>query len=234
MLAQDVMTRTVAAVHADTPLAEAVSLLVDRHISGLPVVDSNAHLVGMLTEGDLLRRIETDTEKTHSGWLGLLLGPGHLATEYVHAHGRTVRDVMTDNPVSVTEETTLADIVTLMEKRHFKRVPVVRDGALVGLVSRSDIVRLLGKRLNAERQTAALSDDAILAAVTHELGNARWANCHNVSAKVQDGVVSLEGVIFNEAVRPALRVAAENSPGVKRVEDHLVWVEPVTGAALGS
>jgi CBS domain-containing protein len=234
MLAQDIMTRTVAAVHADTPLTEAVALLVDRKISGLPVVDSNAHLVGMLTEGDLLRRSETGTEAHHSGWLGLLLGPGHLATEYVRASGRTVRDVMTDTPVSVAEDAPLADIVTLMEKRHFKRVPVVRNGALVGLVSRSDIVRLLGEKLKAECRPVTASDDDIRDAVTIALSDAKWTNCHNVSARVKDGVVTLEGVIFNEEVRPALRVAAENTPGVKSVEDRLIWVEPVTGAVIGS
>jgi CBS domain-containing protein len=234
MLAQDIMTRTVAAVHADTPLAEAVALLVDRAISGLPVVDSNAHLVGMLTEGDLLRRNEVDTEPHHSGWYGLLLGPGHLATEYVRARGRAVRDVMTENPVSVTEETPLADVVKLMEKRHFKRVPVVRDGALVGVVSRADIMRLLAGKLAAEQAAVTLPDDVVRHAVTVELSNAKWANAHNVTVQVKDGVVTLEGVVFNEAVRPALRVAAENTPGVKRVEDHLVWVEPVTGAALGN
>lgn len=188
----------------------------------------------MLTEGDLLRRSETDTEPHHSGWLSLLLGPGHLATEYVRARGRTVRDVMTEAPVSVGEETPLADIVKLMEKRHFKRVPVVREGALVGLVSRGDIMRLLAKKLAAEHSDVSLPDDVVRDAVTAELSNAKWANAHNVTVQVKDGVAILEGVVFNEAVRPALRVAAENTPGVKRVEDHLVWVEPVTGAALGT
>jgi CBS domain-containing protein len=188
----------------------------------------------MLTEGDLLRRIETDTEPHHAGWLALLVGPGKLAAEYVHARGRIVRDVMTDNPVSVTEEAPLADIVKLMEKRHFKRVPVVRGGALVGLVSRSDIVRLLAKKLTAESQPVSRTDDEIRDAVTAQLSIAQWANTHNVSVSVKDGVVTLDGVIFNEAVRPALRVAAENTPGVKRVDDNIVWVEPVTGAALGS
>lgn len=234
MLAQDIMTRTVAAVHADTPLADAVALLVDRNISGLPVVDSNAHLVGMLTEGDLLRRNETDTEAHHSGWVCLLLGPAHLAQEYVRARGRLVRDVMTERPVSVTEDTPLADIVALMEKRHFKRIPVVREGALVGLVSRSDIVRLLSRKLAAAHHDAVLEDGVVQDAVMAELTHARWANAHNVSVTVKDGVATLEGVIFNEAVRPALRVAAENTPGVRRVEDNMVWVEPVTGAALGS
>jgi CBS domain-containing protein len=234
MLAQDIMTRTVLTVRPDTKLADAVALLVEKQISGLPVVDEDNHLVGMLTEGDLLRRCEIGTEKQHSGWLTLLLGPGHLADEYVHAKGRVVRDVMTEEPISISEDTPLADLVTLMEKRHFKRVPVLRGDALVGLVSRSDLVRLLLQKLSAAHAAANFSDTDIRDAVAAELNQAQWANTHNISVSVRDGVVDLTGVLFNEAVRPALHVAAENTPGVKKVVDHLVWVEPVTGAALGS
>jgi CBS domain-containing protein len=181
-----------------------------------------------------LRRCETDTEARHSGWLDLLLGPGRLASEYVRSHGRTVRDVMTESVISVTEDTPLADIVKLMERRHIKRVPVTRGEALVGLVSRADIVRVLAAKLNATHPGGDVTDAAIETAVTAELAHARWANAHNVTIRVNAGVVTLEGVIFNEAVRPALRVAAENTPGVKEVEDHMVWVEPVTGATLGA
>jgi CBS domain-containing protein len=234
MLAQDIMTRTVITVRPGTRLVDAVSLLVEKRISGLPVVDDNNHLVGVLTEGDLLRRCEIETQKQHSGWLTLLLGPGHLAGEYVHSKGRTVRDVMTEDPVSVAENTPLADLVTLMEKRHFKRVPVLRGAELVGLVSRSDLVRLLLQKLSAPQDASDTSDAAIRDAVAAELNQTQWANTHNISVSVRDGVVDLTGVLFNEAVRPALRVAAENTPGVKTVNDHLVWVEPVTGAALGS
>ncbi|HTZ71432.1 MAG TPA: CBS domain-containing protein [Acetobacteraceae bacterium] len=233
MLAQDVMTSSVLTVTPDTKLADAAHRMLDAHISGLPVVDEAGKLVGVLTEGDLLRRCETDTEAHRSGWIDLLLGPGRLASEYVRAHARTVRDVMSENPLTVTEDTPLADVVKLMERRHIKRVPVMRGAAMVGVVSRADIVRLLVKRLD-EQPTAAGDDVAIRDAVCAELSHARWANAHNVTVDVRKGVVTLEGVLFNEALRPALRVAAENAPGVVRVEDHMVWVEPVTGAALGA
>jgi CBS domain-containing protein len=234
MRAQDVMNRTVATVHPETSLLDAANRLLDAHISGLPVVDDAGKLVGIFTEGDLLRRHETATEAHHAGWLDLLLGPGHLATDYVRANARTVRDLMAENPITVTEDTPLADVVKLMERRHIKRVPVMRGDALVGLVSRADIVRAVARQLAEAPRPAPCSDDAIRAALDLELGNAKWANAHNITVRVEGGEVTLEGVIFNEAVRPALRVAAENTAGVTKVTDQMVWVEPVTGAALGA
>jgi CBS domain-containing protein len=234
MLAKDVMTRTVATARPEANLAEVAARMVADHISGLPVVDDGGRLMGVITEGDLLRRWETGTETHHAGWIDLLLGPGRLANDYVQSHSRTVRDVMTEAVVSVTEDTPLADVVKLMEKRHIKRVPVLRGEALVGLVSRADLVRALAQKLNARAPAGFISDLAIETALVAELTNSKWANSHNVSVAVRDGVVTLDGVIFNEAIRPALRVAAENTPGVKSVEDHMVWVEPVTGTALGA
>jgi len=233
MRAQDVMTRTVATIHPETTLLDAANRLLDAHISGLPVVDDEGKLVGVFTEGDLLRRHETGTQARHAGWLDLLLGPARLAADYVRANARTVRDLMTENPITVTEETPLADVVKLMEHRHIKRVPVMRGDALVGLVSRADIVRAVARQL-AARSNAPCSDDAIRNALDSELANAKWANAHNITVRVEHGEVTLEGVIFNEAVRPALRVAAENTQGVTKVMDQMVWVEPVTGAALGA
>jgi CBS domain-containing protein len=235
MLAKDVMTRTVATVRPQAKVVDVASRMVADHISGMPVVDDSGRLVGIITEGDLLRRCETDTEKHHGSWLDLLLGPGRLANEYVQSHGRTVRDVMTETVVAVGEETPLADVVKLMEKRHVKRVPVMHGDALVGLVSRADLVRVLAQKLKELAANEAPSDDrAIEQAIVAELNNAKWANAHNVSLSVAKGVVALEGVVFNEAIRPALIVAAENTPGVVSVLDHMVWVEPVTGTALGA
>jgi len=234
MIAADIMTRTVCTVHPDTTLAELAARMVENHISGMPVVDDAGKLAGVVTEGDLLRRAETGTEPHHNGFMDLILGPGRLATDYVRARGRRVRDVMTANVIAVREDTPLAEVVNLLQKKHIKRVPVTRGEALVGVVSRADLVRLLAGKLAAPGAGAPQDDAHITDAICHELHAARWANAHNVSVAVKDGVVSLEGVIFNEAVRPALRVAAENTAGVKRVEDRMVWVEPVTGAALGA
>jgi CBS domain-containing protein len=233
MLAQDIMTRAVLTVTPDTKLVDAASRMLEAHVSALPVLDTAGRLVGIISEGDLLRRAETGTEPHHAGWVELFLGPSRLATEYVHSHARTVHDVMTETPFTVAEDAPLDDIVKLMERHHIKRVPVMRGETMVGVVSRADLVRLLVRKLSAT-PTAIASDAAIHDAICNELAQSEWANAHNVSVDVHDGVVALEGVLFNEALRPALRVAAENTPGVKSVEDHMVWVEPVTGAALGA
>jgi CBS domain-containing protein len=233
MLAQDVMTRAVLTVTPDTKLVDAATRMLEAHVSALPVLDTAGKLVGIISEGDLLRRTETGTESHHPGWVELFLGPARLATEYVRTHARTVRDVMTETPVTAAEDASLADVVKLMERRNIKRVPIMRGETMVGVVSRADLVRLLVTKLAAS-PTAIASDTVIHDAVCQELAHTKWANAHNVSVDVHSGVVTLEGVLFNEALRPALRVAAENTPGVKSVEDHMVWVEPVTGAALGA
>ncbi len=167
-----------------------------------------------------------------AGWNCYLARRG-WPTEYVHTHARTVRDVMTETPVTVTEDTPLADVVKLMERRRIKRVPVMRGAALVGVVSRADLVRLLVQK-SVEPTTTIANDAGIHDAVCKALAQSKWASAHNVTVDVHDGAVTLEGVLFNEALRPALRVVAENTQGVKSVEDHMVWVEPVTGAALGA
>jgi len=233
MLARDIMTRTITTVQPQTPLADAIARMVNARVSGLPVLNEAGQLVGILTEGDLLRRVETHTEISRPGWLELLLGPAKLAREYVHSRGREVGDVMTPAVVNISEDTSLTDAVKLMEKKHIKRLPVLKDGALVGLVSRSDIVRALGQAMQAGMEPCApTTDAAIRAALLDELARVPWANAHNCNVRVKDGVVTLEGVIFTESVRPAISVAAQDIPGVKAVEDQMIWLEPVTGTTL--
>ena len=128
MNASDVMTQPVATLRADASLGEAIGLMLGSGISGLLIVDQYGHLVGMLTEGDLLRRVEAGTDDRHrSGWSNLLRGSGKNADEYVHTHSRRVEDLMTREPVTVTEGTPLSDVVEIMEQKRIKRVPVVRD-----------------------------------------------------------------------------------------------------------
>ena len=226
MNAGEVMSRNPIAVPAEAGLAEALQLMFDHHISGLPVVDGKAGLVGILTEGDLLRRSEIGTAGQRSRWLDLLI-TGRLANEYVRTHTRRVDDIMTRDVVSVAEDTPLTEVVRLMERHRIKRVPVLRDGALIGIVSRADLLRAIQRLLVAEPKTAA-SDETIRRHVLDELAQAPWAP-HGLTVDVANGVVTLDGVILDEQKRSALRVAAENVPGVKAVVDHIVWVEPVTG-----
>jgi CBS domain-containing protein len=143
MNAQEIMTRRVITVRSDSSLQEAIAAMLDHGISGLPVVDENGVPVGMLSESDLLRRTELDTERKRPRWLAFLLGPGKLAAEYTHAHGRIVADVMSEKLYSVAPDTPVQEVVLQMEQHHIKRLPVMQDGRLVGIISRANLLRAL-------------------------------------------------------------------------------------------
>ena len=227
MNAGEVMSRNPIAVPAQAGLAEALQLMFDHHVSGLPVVDGKAGLVGILTEGDLLCRSELGTAGQRSRWLDLLMTTGRLASDYVRTHTRRVDEIMTRDVVSIAEDTPLTEVVRLMERHRIKRVPVMRDGALIGIVSRADLLRAIRRLLVAEPKTAA-GDETIRQHVLAELAQAPWAP-HGLTVDVANGVVTLDGVILDERMRRAVRVAAENVPGVKAVTDRIVWVEPHSG-----
>ena len=227
MNAGEVMSRNPISVPAEAGLAEALRLVFDHRVSGLPVVDGKAGLVGILTEGDLLRRSEIGTAGQRSRWLDLLTMPGRLASEYVRTHTRRVGEIMTRDVISVAEDTPLTEVVRLMERHRIKRVPVLRDGALIGIVSRADLLHAIRRLLVAQPTTAA-SDETIRQHVLAELARAPWAP-HGLTVDVANGVVTLNGVILDEQKRSALRVAAENVPGVKAVADRIVWIEPHSG-----
>jgi len=231
MNASDVMTRNVLSVRPEATIAEAIRLMLDNRISGLPVLDETGRLVGILTEGDLLRRGETGTERHRPRWLEILMGPGRLAEEYVRTHGRRIAEVMTRDPVGVSPDTPLEEIVALMERHRIKRVPVLDGDVPVGILSRADLLRGLAGVL-AEAPAAAASDEEIHERILAELARAAWVPRDGVAITVKNGVVDLNGVILDEKERVALRVAAENVPGVRAVQDHLVWVEPVSGTVI--
>jgi CBS domain-containing protein len=230
MNAADVMSGTVIAVSRDAPLSQAVRLMVDNRISGLPVLDEAGRAVGMLTEGDLLQRAETGTAGKAPGWLSAIFTPGRLAGAYVHTHGRRVADVMTPDVIIVDEAVPLADLVELMRARRVKRLPVTRDGVVVGIVSRADLVRALAKEF--DKPAATESDAVIRDKILAELAKQPWAPRRSFTVAVDDGVVDLDGVVFDVRERDAIRVAAENVPGVKEVENRLVCVEPNTGMLM--
>jgi CBS domain-containing protein len=232
MKAADVMTHKVVSVNPDTPVADAVRLMLQDDISGLPVVDTLGRLLGIVTEGDFLRRTETGTEHQRQRWLAFVLGPGRLAQEYVQTHGRKVAEVMTADVVSVSEYTPLREIVRLMEHHRIKRVPVTRDGMLVGIVSRADLLRAMAS-LGGEAIPAGGDDGEIRTRLLVELAKQPWAPQVSTNILVRNGIVHLWGVIFDEKQRQAMAVAAENMAGVKGVEDHLVWVEPTSGLVIG-
>jgi CBS domain-containing protein len=235
MNAADVMTLNVISIEQGASIGDAIRLMLDHHISGLPVVDGSGKLVGILTEGDLLRRAETRTERQRPRWIELLRGPGRLAEDYVHTHGRKVGEVMTEAVVSVSEDASLAEVVRLMERHNIKRLPVLRGNALVGIVSRADLMRALAGLVQEETLLASpLSDDEIGKDVLASLAETVWAPRAGIRIAVTDGAVTLAGAITDEKQREALHIAVENVPGVKRVRDRIVWVEPISGTVFGA
>lgn len=231
MKVRDVMTSRVVTISPDATVREAAQRMLSKRISGLPVVDGEGKLVGIVTEGDFLRRAEIGTGKKRSLWWDILLGPGRLAEEYVQSHGRHIKDVMTPEPYTTTADAALEDVVALMEKREIKRVPVVENGKVIGIVSRSNLIRALVSA--APAIPAGGADDAtIRARILEELNRERWAALGTTDVLVRSGVVHLWGIITDERERQALIVAAENVPGVKSVRDHLSWMEPGSGIVI--
>lgn len=230
----DVMTQPAITVTPETTIAEAARLLLQHRISGLPVVDQGETVVGVFTEGDLLRRIETGTERRHAGWLEFLIAPGRLAEEYAHANARKVGEVMTTDVVAVAPQEPLAEVVRLMERHHIKRLPVIEKGRLVGIVSRANLVQALLDNLPKPAGKAAAGDVEIRERILAEIAKQPWGPRASVDVRVAGGIVELYGSITDERQRAALQVLAENAPGVKAVQDHLVWVEPMSGYVIGA
>jgi CBS domain-containing protein len=227
---RDVMTRNVISVAPNQSVLEAAQKMMQNRISGLPVIDAGGKLVGIVTEGDFLRRGEIGTQRQRSRWLEFLIGPGRLASEYVHASGRKVEEVMTPEPYTVSEDDSLQAVVEMMERHHVKRVPVMRDGRVVGIVSRANV---MGACFEFAHYQAGAADDAtIRERILAALVEVPWAP--RVEVTVRGGVAELSGVITDERERNAVIVAVENVGGVKAVHDHMVWVEPMSGIALPS
>ncbi len=225
MHAADVMTRHVITVDPGTTVQSLAGLLSERGISGAPVVDASGQLVGVVSEGDLLRRTEIGTDQPgsvrRSWWLEDFATA--RAREYVKSHGRTVGDIMTRDVVSVTEDTDLGEIARLLETNRIKRVPVLHDGKVVGIVSRSNLVRALSAAHTPAVAATADSDRAIRARLLAELQQQKWANrIWPQDIIVSDGTAHLWFTSDEaSATMQAARVAAENIPGVRGVELHI-------------
>jgi CBS domain-containing protein len=230
MIAADLMTKNVVTVLPETTLADAARIMLARRVSGLPVLNEAGHLVGVVTEGDLLRRAELGTEGEQPSWLKTFLVPSRLAEDYVRTHGRHVSEVMTEKPIFIAPDTSLAEVAQLMHQKRIKRLPVVENGALVGVISRSNLLAALSRKLI---ETAAKSsDDSIGDYILGELKRERWAPKSGIRVHVQEKVVTLEGVIFSDAEHKAVKVIAENAPGVAAVDDRLVYIDPGSGMAF--
>ena len=226
MIVADVMTTDVTTANSQMSIVDVAKLLWEKQISGVPVVNDRGEPIGMITEGDLLRRGETDTTPRRSWWLEMLSTNRDLASEYVKTHGTSVKDVMTRQVVTVVESTPLSVLADLFERHRIKRVPVLRDGKLVGIVSRANLVRAIATATTTP--SGSSEDDKILRErLLSELKRQKWAEASPSNVTVKDGVVHLWGTVLSEEERDALRVAAENIKGVRSVVNHTV-VAPTT------
>lgn len=232
MKVRDVMTAPVAAVRPEAKLGALAELMASRGISGVPVTDETGHVLGIVTEGDLLRRVELGTVGEAPGFLRLLFRSDSVASDYVRTHARKVADIMTREVATVAPDDDLSAAVALMEKHHVRRVPVVAQEKLVGIVSRADLVRALAAVIGTGHDAAAQDDEAIRAAILAELGGQAWAPRGGIHIGVEHGAVTLDGVVFSDEERRAILVAVENVAGVTSVRDQLVWLDPTSGITL--
>jgi CBS domain-containing protein len=221
MRAIDVMVREVVTVRPDTDVADAVKLLAEHDVSALPVVDGEGNLLGILSEADLIHRAEIGTEKHRPWWLEAVTGASTLAEEFAKSHGKKVGEVMTSGAISVSEDTPLSEIAALFEQKQIKRVPVVKDGKLIGIVSRSNLVQALATvvgRMDQHDET----DRQIRLELQSRLQQQSWTDFGSRNITVSGGVVHLWGLVGSEAERKALLALAENVPGVARVSDEMI------------
>ena len=219
MKARDVMVAPVITVKPHSTVKEVAKTLVDRHISAVPVVDDAGKLVGIISEGDLMHRAEMGTERRYRWWIRLVGGDASIPSDYIKAHARRAADIMTQNVFIATPETPLDEIAVLLERNSIKRVPIVRDGRLVGIVSRANLVQAFATMPRGLE--IPLSDSKIREELLSHLKGQPWADTHQLNVTVTDGVVSLWGIANSETERKAIRVAAEAMPGVRAVNDHL-------------
>jgi CBS domain-containing protein len=222
MHASDVMTRDVITVSPEDPLQEVAKILLKHRISGVPVLDKDGKLVGVVSEGDLMRRAETDTDNHRSWWLRLFVGAETLANDYVRSHARKVADIMTTSVLTAAPDTPLRDIASLMERNRVKRLPIVEDGRLIGIVSRANLMQAFASMIAMPALAEAVDDKAIRERVLDRLRAERWASPNSINIIVQMGVAELWGAVESEAKHKAVRITAETTPGVSAVKDNLI------------
>jgi CBS domain-containing protein len=222
MKAVDVMATKVITVRLDTPVAKIAEVLLANRISAVPVVNDKDFLVGIVSEGDLIHRVESGTERHRSWWLELLTGREVLAHEFVKSHARKAADVMTSPVVSVKPDTPLGDVASLLEKHRIKRVPVVSNGKIVGIVSRANLVQSLVVLAQSKKAEAPVDDHTLHNEILAQLRSQSWLDPSTISVVVNDGVVELWGIVESETEKNAVRVAVEVTPGVREVSNKLV------------
>ena len=233
MRAHQIMTRNVITVLPETPIREAARQMLENRLSGLPVLEASGRLVGIVSESDFLRRSEIGTQQKRPRWLQYLLSPAHSAHDFIHEHGRRVEDIMTRDPVVAGEDTSLDELVHLMETNGIKRLPVLRDDKLVGIVTRANLLQAVAG-MAREIPDPTADDDHIRDRIIRTLEATDWRPT-GLQVAVRNGVVHLHGLIINDdSARRAAIVAAENTAGVKEVHDHLCLVDTWSGFYMKS
>ncbi|MDN3567104.1 CBS domain-containing protein [Paeniroseomonas aquatica] len=232
MLARDLMSRDLVVVAPETPVSAVTELLASRGISAVPVIDAEGSPVGLVTEGDLIRRL-AEAPRGPLGWfLDMFRNPEPLVARFAKAHGATARDVMTAKLVTVPEDADAETIARLMEQHHIRRVPVLRDGKLAGIVSRADLLRAVLRDVQRPADAPRQDDASLLRAVVAAMREQPWTDTFWVYPDVEGGVVTLYGYARSEVLRDGLRLLAQDIPGVTRVEDRLKPMPLILRAAL--
>jgi CBS-domain-containing membrane protein len=221
MNASDVMVRNVITVSPDTETSVAIKLLVDKDISALPVVDGTDGVVGIISEADLFRREEIGTEKHRPWWLEAMIPSVTLATDFAKSHGRRVGEIMSERVVTAEEDTSLSKIATLLERHRIKRIPIVKDGKLVGIVSRSNLIQALAS-MSSKPDEALAADRALRFEILNRLKGQSWTHFDESNVVVSDGIVHLWGLIDSPQQRKALFALVEEVAGVGKVEDETI------------
>lgn len=229
MQAAEIMTRDVIAVSPQTQVREIVELMMKNRISAVPVVDANQRVLGIVSEGDLMRRVENQTETRHSWWLKSLFSGENDAAVYIKSHGKKAEDIMSADPVTISEETPLHEIAQTLEKHHIKRMPVVRDGRLVGIVSRANLLQGFSVGYTEESVAGSSDDQVIRDKILKELTDNVKISGTTINVVVCDGIAHLWGMVESGTEKRAAQVAAESVPGVKTVKNELGISPPVIG-----
>ena len=225
MKAADVMASAVISVRPNARVDEVASILLANRISAVPVIDEQDELIGIVSEGDLMRRSEAKTDRSRSWWLEYLTGKQVLAAEYVKSHSHKVTDVMTRTVITATPETPLREIATLLERNRIKRVPIVQSGKVLGIVSRANLLQALAGMPAKNAAAASAGDSQIRDEVLSRLNAQLWRPSM-LNVTVRDGAVDLWGFVTSDDEKKATRIAVESVPGVKTINDHLTIPPP--------
>ena len=233
MRVMDAMSKRVISISPTASVAEALDLMLREHISGMPVVDRKGALVGVISEGDFLRRFELGTAERSASWLKGIMFSGSVAKNYARTHARRVDEIMSSDVLTVGPNEDLGDAAALMESRRIKRLPVVgEDGRTVGILTRADFIRALLAVIRPSHVDVTIDDAEIEQRIDSELHAQSWTPMATIDFAVKNGVVTFTGMVTDERHRAGIRALAENIPGVREVHDRMYWADPLSAVIV--